>query len=121
MYLEHPEEERAYSNAQQYYFGDAFLVSPIVSAGKGPGKIATQAVWFPEGRWYHWFSGEQYEGDVETVVTADIMEFPLFVKGGFRSRCNRTRRGCRPSRSGAWSSAATRVRTASQCCTRTTA
>ena len=82
MYIEHPEDEQAYSNAQQYYLGDALLVAPIVTPGKGPRKIATQVVWFPGGTWFNWFTGERYKGEMETVVAADIAEFPLFVRGG---------------------------------------
>jgi len=82
MYLEHPEDDRAYANAQQYYFGDAFLVAPIVSPGAGSRKVATQAVWFPEGVWYNWFTGERYEGNLDTVVAAELDEIPFYVKEG---------------------------------------
>ncbi|HET6277697.1 MAG TPA: DUF5110 domain-containing protein, partial [Candidatus Polarisedimenticolia bacterium] len=82
MYLEHPEDEKAYANAQQYYFGDAFLAAPITSPGEGSRKVATQTVWFPEGVWYNWFTGERYEGDLETVVAAEIDEIPLYVREG---------------------------------------
>lgn len=82
MYIEYPEDPRAYVNAQQYMFGDAFIVASIVTPGLGPNKLATQSVWFPEGVWYNWFTGEKYVGPKETFVTADINEIPLFVKGG---------------------------------------
>lgn len=82
MYIEYPEDPRAYVNAQQYMFGDAFIVAPIVTPGLGPNKLATQSVWFPDGVWYNWFTGEKYVGPKETFVTADINEIPLFVKGG---------------------------------------
>lgn len=82
MYIEYPEDPRAYVNAQQYMFGDAFIAAPIVTPGLGPNKLATQSVWFPEGVWYNWFTGEKYMGPKETFVTADINEIPLFVRGG---------------------------------------
>ncbi len=82
MYIEYPEDPRAYVNAQQYMFGDAFIVAPIVTSGLGPMKLATQSVWFPEGVWYNWFTEEKFVGPKETFVTADIREIPLFVKGG---------------------------------------
>src|SRR5262249_42381426 len=57
------------------------LVAPIASPGMGPNKVAVQAVWFPPGNWYNWFTGETYAtGDA--IVAADIHEFPLFVKSG---------------------------------------
>ncbi|MBU1048034.1 MAG: DUF5110 domain-containing protein [Candidatus Omnitrophica bacterium] len=82
MYLEYPEEEKAYCNPHQYFFGDTFLVAPIVSLGAGPNKVATQTVWFPEGMWYNWFTGERYSGNKEVIVAADINEFPFYAKGG---------------------------------------
>ncbi len=82
MYIEYPDAPQAYVNAQQYMLGDAFIVAPIVTPGLGPNKLATQSVWFPEGVWYNWFTGEKYVGPKETFVTADINEIPLFVKGG---------------------------------------
>jgi len=82
MYIEYPENEKSYENQQQYFFGDHFIVAPIVSPGLGDGKVAKQKVWFPNGVWYNWFTGEKYLGDSEKIVTADINEFPLFVKGG---------------------------------------
>ena len=84
MYIEHPDLEPAYHNAQQYYFGDHLLVAPIVMPGIGPSRIGWQSVWFPpsEGPWYNYFTGESYAPGSEALVAADINQFPLFVRGG---------------------------------------
>lgn len=82
MYLEYPTEEKAYKNPQQFLFGDAFLAAPIVTPGTGPGKVAQQTVWFPDGTWYNWFTGEKFSGPDEALVSADLDEFPLYVKAG---------------------------------------
>ena len=82
MYVEYPREEKAYHNAQQYFFGDALLVAPIAMPGVGPGRVGRQTVWFPPGTWYNHFTGEPYTGGDEALVSADINEFPLYVKGG---------------------------------------
>ncbi len=82
MYIEYPGKEEAYRNPQQYFFGDTFLVAPIVSAGIGSNKVAQQVVWFPEGDWYNWFTGEKFIGETERLVSADINQFPLYAKGG---------------------------------------
>jgi alpha-glucosidase (family GH31 glycosyl hydrolase) len=83
MYIDCPENKSAYENPQQYFFGDAFLVAPIVKPGSGPKKVASQRVWFPKGVWYHWFSNERIIGKGQLATTwADIDEFPLFVRGG---------------------------------------
>ena len=83
LYLDHPSDERAYHNAQEYFIGDNLLAAPIVTPGVGPGRVGTQTVWFPPGvSWYNSFTGEKYAGGTNALVAADINEFPLYVKGG---------------------------------------
>lgn len=82
LYIECPREERAYHNAQEYFFGDALLAAPIAMPGVGPGRVGRQTVWFPPGTWYNSFTGEQFRGGDEALVSADINEFPLYVRGG---------------------------------------
>jgi alpha-glucosidase (family GH31 glycosyl hydrolase) len=84
MYFEHPDQESAYHNAQEYFLGDQLLVAPITTPGVGPSRLAWQMVWFPagSGRWYDFFSGERHNGGSEAIVADDIDAFPLFVHGG---------------------------------------
>ncbi len=82
LYIDHPREEKSYHNAQEYQFGDNLLVAPIVTAGVGPGRVASQTVWFPSGTWFNYFTGERYVGSTDALVAADMDEFPLYVRGG---------------------------------------
>lgn len=83
MYLEYPNEERAYRSPQQYLLGRDVLVAPIASPGVGPNRVATQVVWFPPGeQWYNLFTGEVYAGGSEHLVAADINEFPIYARAG---------------------------------------
>jgi len=82
MYLEYPDDARAYANPQEYLYGDAFLVAPIVSPGKGRRRLARRKVWLPEGTWYDWFSGARLAGPLERDFEADLNAFPLFVRAG---------------------------------------
>ena len=83
MYIEYPATEAAYHEAQQYFFGDDLLAAPIVTPGVGPGRVAHQTVWFPPGSdWYNEYTGERYAGNTNALVSADINEFPLYVRGG---------------------------------------
>ncbi len=82
LYLEYPSDERAYKNPQEYLYGDAFLVAPIVSPGLGKRHIAAQKVWLPDGLWYDWFSGRKFTGPLEKKFSADISSFPVFARGG---------------------------------------
>ncbi len=84
IYFEHPRLDEAYHNAQEYYFGDNFLVAPITTPGIGPTKIAWQVVYFPpgDGPWYDYFTGDRHEENTTAIVACPIDRFPLFVRGG---------------------------------------
>jgi hypothetical protein len=82
LYIEHPAEEAAYHNGQEYYFGDNLLVAPITTPGQGANHMSWQHVWFPAGTWYQYFTGEKYTGPSHVITAADINEFPLFVRAG---------------------------------------
>jgi alpha-glucosidase (family GH31 glycosyl hydrolase) len=82
MYVEYPDDARAYEYPQEYLYGGDFLVAPIVSKGKGPRRVAKQKVWLPEGLWYDWFGGARLTGPLEREFSADLGSFPVFARGG---------------------------------------
>jgi len=87
MYLEYPEVEAAYNQPQEYLYGDNILVAPIAEPGVGSTRLGRQVVWFPPNTtWYDYFTGERFDGapgmGTETVVAANIDEFPLYVRSG---------------------------------------
>ena len=82
MYLSYPDQEPAYHCSSQYLFGDNVLVAPIVSPGAGSGFVAQQNVWFPQGTWFNFFTGERFRGSTQALVTADLNEVPMYVRGG---------------------------------------
>ncbi|HUD70932.1 MAG TPA: DUF5110 domain-containing protein, partial [Dongiaceae bacterium] len=81
-YLADPGEESAYANGQEYLLGPALLAAPIVTPGAGRDRVATQAVWFPAGRWRDWQTGEPFAGGDEAIVAAPIDRVPLYVREG---------------------------------------
>ena len=82
MYLEHPNDEAAYTHRYQYLLGENLLAAPITTPGEGPGFVAKKTVWFPAGTWYNMLSGERFDGVSEKTVLARIDEIPLFARGG---------------------------------------
>lgn len=82
MYLDYPTKEEAYSCKTQYMFGDHFLVAPIVTPGSGADYTAEQSVWFPEGVWFNFFTGEKIEGNQTHNIRAKLDEIPLFARAG---------------------------------------
>ncbi len=65
------------NESSSYLWGDAFLVSPVVTAGK-----REQEVTLPAGRWYNYWTDEQVQGGRKINVPAPLEQLPLFVKGG---------------------------------------
>ncbi len=69
----------------QFQLGEAFLVAPVYREGDD-----NRSVWFPEGTWYNYWSGERFEGRQTWLTDAPENEIPLFVKAGsiipYRSR-----------------------------------
>jgi alpha-glucosidase (family GH31 glycosyl hydrolase) len=82
LYIDNPEVEQSYHNGQEYEFGENLLLAPITQPGVGPNRVATQAVWFPGGDWYDFFTGERFTGPTEGIATDSIDAFPLYVRGG---------------------------------------
>jgi alpha-glucosidase (family GH31 glycosyl hydrolase) len=78
MYWYYPEAEEAYTFDRQYFYGEKLLVSPIASSG----TTASTQVWFPEGEWTNWFTGETITGPVVQTVSAGYASMPVFVKAG---------------------------------------
>lgn len=79
MILESPNDPASYELADQYFFGEAFLVAPIVK------QSAKRSVYFPnEGTKYvEYFNKTQiYSGGKAADVTAAIDRVPVFVRAG---------------------------------------
>jgi alpha-glucosidase (family GH31 glycosyl hydrolase) len=103
MYLEYPEQEAAYTNEEQYMFGNELLVAPITAPGNaklpqfresdrflvspvsapGDGHPARKQVWLPAGQqWFDFFTGDLYAGGQTVVHECPLNRMPLFVRAG---------------------------------------
>jgi len=59
---------------EEYMFGDNILVAPVSC------KQDFARVYFPEGGWYRFSSGEFYHGSQEVNVSAPLDDLPVFVR-----------------------------------------
>ncbi|MCA9907706.1 MAG: DUF5110 domain-containing protein, partial [Anaerolineae bacterium] len=82
MYYAHPEAEAAYHCPQQYLFGTELIAAPFTDPADPDTRLARQVVWLPEGDWYHFFSGEHFEGDRWHAVYGSLRDIPLFARAG---------------------------------------
>ena len=60
----------------QFLFGDALLVAPVVST------TITAKVYLPKGDWYRLSTNEKFTGGQEFEVEAPLNDLPVFVKAG---------------------------------------
>lgn len=76
----------------QFRLGDAFLAAPVYQEGDN-----SRTVFFPEGTWYNYWSGERFSGGQSWLVDASANEIPVFVKAGsiiaYRSRAGQIMEG----------------------------
>jgi alpha-glucosidase (family GH31 glycosyl hydrolase) len=75
LYLEHPADPASY-RFDEYLFGDAFLVAPILTPSD------YRQVYLPEGRWFDFASGRPLQGGREFTVYAELDQIPVYVKAG---------------------------------------
>ncbi len=68
------EEDRAYEDSQQYLLGRDILVAPVVKE-----QAAERAVYFPDDRWIHVFSGSEYRGGTRPI-DAPYGQPPVFYR-----------------------------------------
>jgi hypothetical protein len=72
LYLDYPTQDAAYTNPQEYLYGDDVLVAPIVSASN------SVTAWIPPGTWTDYFTGTTYTGPSSVTITA----MPVLIKSG---------------------------------------
>jgi hypothetical protein len=80
LYIDWPEEEEAYVRDDEYLFGDAILVAPIVEPATN-GRIARREVWLPPGEWVSLDTHEAY-GSGGVACEADLQTLPMFLRKG---------------------------------------
>ncbi|MFL6604952.1 MAG: glycoside hydrolase family 31 protein [Steroidobacteraceae bacterium] len=71
-------DERALQITDEYMFGRALLVSPVVQAG-----ARVRTVYLPAGTaWYDFWTGAQRAGGEVISVEADLAKIPLYARAG---------------------------------------
>ena len=77
LVLMHPDDPVCRHIDDEYYFGDDFLVAPVMNAE------GVRSVYLPEGEWVHFFTGETFEGPRWLRdIQVPLEEMPVYVRRG---------------------------------------
>ena len=77
LVFHHPEDKMCWHIDDQYYFGDDFLVAPVMNSEN------KRDIYFPEGKWINFFDGAVSDGSCWLKdFRVSLAEMPLWVKFG---------------------------------------
>ncbi len=80
LFWQFPQDKKAATQTSEWMFGDALLVSPVVTKG-----ATEQTVYLPGGEWMNYATGQHYRGHQTVQVPVDAStwkDVPLFVRSG---------------------------------------
>jgi alpha-glucosidase (family GH31 glycosyl hydrolase) len=77
LWLHFPEDEKVRAMADEYMFGPALLIAPVLSAG-----ATTRTGYLPAGSWWNFWTNEQITGGKTVEVSAPLETIPVFVRAG---------------------------------------
>jgi alpha-glucosidase len=75
LLFEYPEDETTYTADDEFLLGDALLVAPVSRPG-----IEHRHVYLPRGTWFHYWTGERFDGPAHILAHAPLGEPPLYVR-----------------------------------------
>lgn len=75
MFYEFPEDEKCWEIYDQYMFGDAYLVAPILYE-----DTFERDVYLPDGYWEDYYTNKEYTGNQVIHVQAPLDTIPVFHK-----------------------------------------
>lgn len=77
LYLQFPNDPEIFNNPFEYMFGDAILVTPVVSQ-----NISEASVYLPAGNWYPFNGSIAVAGGISVTVNTPLNTIPIFVRTG---------------------------------------
>ncbi|GAB4302043.1 MAG: hypothetical protein Kow0090_17590 [Myxococcota bacterium] len=92
LYIEYPEDKEARDIDSEFMLGKSLLIAPILSQGdenkcrdkanKRDCYYVERDIYFPQGDWFNWFTGEKVVGGKSKKVGAYLSEMPIYAVGG---------------------------------------
>jgi len=82
LYYDWPEENEAYSSANEYMFGDQVIAAPVVHPLDPATNLATESIWLPEGEWIEQPTGKRLHGPLRSDRNFSLDQVPLYARPG---------------------------------------
>jgi len=77
LVFDYQDDTKVFGIKDQFLFGPAFLVSPVLSAG-----ATNRMVYLPAGTWYDFWTGVTTMGGATVSADAPLSQLPVYVKAG---------------------------------------
>ncbi|KAK3872832.1 hypothetical protein Pcinc_022087 [Petrolisthes cinctipes] len=97
LFFEFPEHNTTWDIDDQFLWGPWLMVAPVIEQG-----MVTRHVYFPNAKWYDYYTGQSVEGlrwGGVQEVWAPLFHLPLYVRGGGVLPTQRPRSNTKLSRS----------------------
>jgi alpha-glucosidase len=75
LLFEYPDDETTYTMDDEFLVGNALLVAPISRPG-----TEHRHVYLPQGTWFHFWSGERFEGPAHFLAHAPLGEPAVYIR-----------------------------------------
>jgi alpha-D-xyloside xylohydrolase len=77
LVFDYQKDTKVYGIADQFMYGPALLVNPVITAG-----ATSRSVYLPAGSWYDFWTGASATGGTTVTADAPLSKIPLYVKAG---------------------------------------
>ena len=77
LLFEFPDDPTTYTADDEFMLGAALLVAPITRPG-----IEHRHVYLPAGTWFHWWTGERFEGPIHMLAHAPLGQPAVYARAG---------------------------------------
>ncbi|QNI33042.1 DUF5110 domain-containing protein [Alloacidobacterium dinghuense] len=82
LYYDWPEADEAYTNKDEYIFGQQMIVAPVVKPVDKDSQLAQESVWIPQGEWIEQPTGKHFTGPQTVERSFAINQIPVYLRAG---------------------------------------